>query len=221
MKQLLIPLFCLLPLVSFAQSETSFLSQQEDKRFFGGLTMGLNVSQVDGDGFAGFHSAGLSAGGVVYWFFARNIAGSMSFLYSQKGSYGVRESYSPYAGAYYAKYKMRLNYVAVPVVLHYLFGEKYMLGAGASFNALLSARESMLDMGAYVPFNPDDYPFDSYTFDVIGSISMVVWKRFIAEATYQYGVTPLRAGQVPHFVPGMGDRDQYNNMLSFRLIYLF
>lgn len=222
MKKLLTALLLLGPLFSLAQNKSSFLDRENGKRFFGGLALGLNASQVDGDGFSGFHSAGLNAGGLVYWFFTKDIAASMEFLFSQKGSHGVRESYSPYGGAYYAKYKMRLNYIEVPLVFHYLFQEKYMIGFGGSFNALLSSKESMEDAGYYAPINPDDYPFNNFTFDIVGSISRVLGENFIVEARYQYGLTPLRNWQnVAPFVPGMGVSNQFNNMIAFRLIYLF
>lgn len=222
MKKLLIAVLLLSPVFSMAQSNTGFASLQDGKHFLGGLTLGLNASQVDGDDFSGFHSAGLNAGGLVYWFFAKDVAASMEFLFSQKGSHGVRESYSPYGGAYYAKYKMRLNYIEVPVVLHYLFKEKYLAGIGGSFNALLSAKESMEDAGYYAPINPDDYPFNNITFDIMASIGIFLGNNFIAEARYQYGITPLRNSQhVAPFMPGMGERDQFNNMFAFRLIYLF
>jgi hypothetical protein len=51
---------------------------------------------------------------------------------------------------------------------------------------------------------------------------MGLGKNFIAEARYQYGITALRNWQnVAPFVPGMGESDQFNNMVAFRLIYLF
>lgn len=222
MKKLLIILLFSPSFSTFGQSNSTFFGRENGKRFLGGLTLGLNASQVDGDGFSGFHSAGLNAGGLVYWFFTQEMALSMEFLYSQKGSHGVRTSYSPYGGSYFAKYKMRLNYVEVPIVIHYLFQEKYMIGVGASFNALLSAKESMEDAGYYAPIDPNEYPFNNFTFDMIGSIGMGLGKNFIAEARYQYGITALRNWQnVAPFVPGMGESDQFNNMVAFRLIYLF
>lgn len=225
MKKLLLATILLLPIAAFSQDEHTIFNNENGKKFFGGLTAGINCSQVDGDNYSGFHSAGLNAGGLVYWFFAPNVAGSMEFLFSQKGSHGVNEAYSPYGGAYYAKYKLRLNYVEVPIVFHYVFpikNHQYLVGLGGSFNALLNSKESMEDMGVPVSFDPGDYPFNEYTFDIIGSIGMLFGKHFIVEARYQYGLTPLRDwDKVAPFVPGMGERDELNNMMAFRLIYLF
>lgn len=223
MKRLIIILFALFYSVSsFAQTKGANLFEDGQRRFFGGITVGLNATQVDGDSYSGFHSAGLNAGGLVYWFFAKDIAGSIEFLYSQKGSHGVTETYSPYAGSYFAKYKMKVNYIEVPLVFHYLFNEKYILGLGGSFNALLSSHESMSDMGTPVSFDPGEYPFNAYTFDIIGGLGMLLGTHYIVEARYQYGLTPMRDWQnVAAFQPGMGNRSQYNNMFAFRLVYLF
>lgn len=229
-RLLLIAISVLISCPAFTQSEEhQGLFENPDKRFWGGVVAGLNCSQVDGDTYSGFHSAGLNAGGLVYWTFAKKAAASMGFMFSQKGSHGVNESYSPYGGAYYAKYKLRLNYIEVPVVLHYLFNSyllgfdgKYLLGVGGSFNALLGSRESMEDMGSPVDFNEGDYPFNKSTFDIIGSLGLLLGGNIVVEARYQYGLTPLRnAAKVPLLNMNMGGRDQFNNTMSFRLIYLF
>lgn len=230
MKQIwlfIITVFTFLPAV--AQSEHSDMFDNPDKSFWGGVVAGINCSQVDGDTYSGFHSAGLNAGGLVYWTFAKSAAASMGFMFSQKGSHGVNESYSPYGGAYFAKYKLRLNYIEVPVVFHYMFQNyllgfngKYLLGVGGAFNALLGNKESMEDMGSLVDFDEGDYPFNKSTFDVIGSLGLLLGSHLILEARYQYGLTPLRETQyVPALNSTMGGRNQLNNTMSFRFIYLF
>jgi len=228
-RLLLITISVFTSFLAVAQPEHPGLFDNSDKRFWGGVVVGINCSQVDGDTYSGFHSAGLNAGGLVYWNFAAKAVASMGFMFSQKGSHGVNESYSPYGGAYYAKYKLRLNYVEVPVVFHYMFRNyllgfdgKYLLGVGGAFNALLGSKESMEDMGSTVGFDEGDYPFNKSTFDVIGSLGLLLGSNFIVEARYQYGLTPLReTANVPALNATMGGRNQLNNTMSFRLIYLF
>lgn len=198
-----------------------FLEQGEQK-FFGGLTLGLNVSQVDGDTYAGFHQAGFNVGGLVQWFIVPQAALSFEFLYSQKGSVAVTESYNTQVGAFFSKYKLRLNYIETPLVLHYFFKERFFLSAGASFNALLSSKEQMEHAGMLVPFEPEEYLFERLSFDAIGGIGVFIWKNLMFETRYQYGLQPIRrAINVVPFQLGMGLSDQYNNMMVFRLIYLF
>jgi hypothetical protein len=202
-----------------AQDEPSYFTGE--KTFYGGLVIGMNCSQVDGDTYSGFHSVGLNTGAMVYWQFSKPLALSVEFLYSQKGSRSVTQTSSPYAGPYFSKYKIRLNYVEAPLLFHYIISPKYQLGLGGSFNALLGSKESFT---AIYPIHIDESQaaFNKYTFDLIGSVSMMLWKGIMLSARYQYGITPLRSwDHVPVFQAGMGTRDQYNNMATFRIAYLF
>jgi len=216
-KNLLLSLFLLLFTANlFAQETTPVFSG--DKQFFGGLVLGLNVAQVDGDSYSGFHQAGLNAGGIVYWRFSKPVAASVELLYSQKGSHNVRQSTDPYAGAYFSKYSIRLNYAELPLVFHYFLSPKYQIGFGGSYNALISSKES-LTLTYPVHIDENLFPFNKYSIDLIGSISMVVWNGFMLNARYQYGITPVRNYQ---YVPqGIGGGNQFNNMVTFRILYLF
>jgi len=203
---------------SFAQEAPVYFAG--DRQFYGGVVIGLNCSQVDGDTYSGFHSAGLNAGGLVYWHFHPQIGMSLEFLYSQKGSKGVTESTDPYAGPYFEKYKIRLNYVEAPLVFHYFLSPRFQVGLGGSFNALIGSKESLTMI--YPVNNLDAGPFNKYTFDLVGSLSVAVWKGIMLNARYQYGITPLRDWQnAPVLSPAAGRRDEYNNMVTFRIIYLF
>lgn len=203
------------------QSGFAFL-KDDDKQFFGGAVLGMNISQVDGDAFAGYHKVGLNAGGLVYWAFTDYFAGSMEIIYSQKGSKGVRTNHNTTIGSYYSKYTMRLNYVEVPVNFHFPFMERYLFGFGGSFNALLSSDESMDEAGHLIPFDDTKETFNSYTFDLMASVGIIFREKYILEGRFQYGITALRNWQnVIPFTAGMGESDQFNNMVTFRLIYLF
>src|ERR1043165_9035546 len=58
------------------------------RAFYGGLVVGANFAQVDGDNYAGYHRIGINAGGIVYTKFDEHLAASIEILYSQKGSHG-------------------------------------------------------------------------------------------------------------------------------------
>src|SRR5690606_17623874 len=75
----------LLPELSRAQNPSSFY-EEEPRTFYGGLLLGSNFTQVDGDNFAGYHKVGLNAGGIVYTHLGEKVAASMEILFSQKGS---------------------------------------------------------------------------------------------------------------------------------------
>lgn len=189
-----------------------------DKKFSGGIVAGMNVSTVARDNFGGYHLPGLNAGAIVYWRFATPVAMSLELLYSQKGAKGVNTSYSPYAGSYYEKYTMRLNYVEVPLILHYFISPRYQIGGGASYNALMSSKETYETIYP-VYIDPDLHPFEKYEIDLIANGSMMLYKGLMLNVRYQYSVTPVRKS---FYVPiGLGAGDQHNNMFTFRLAYLF
>lgn len=200
----------------FAQEQKNVFD--EYKSFYGGLVLGLNATQVDGDTYAGYHRVGLNAGGIVYWRFVNQVALSLEILYSQKGSRAVKESTSPYAGSYFSKYSIKLNYAEVPLMFHYFFSSKYQIGFGGSFNGLISSKESLIQIN---PVHIDEslFPFNKFHVDLMGSISMAVWKGLVLDVRFQYGITPLRDYQNVPF--GYGSSNQFDNMFTFRIQYLF
>src|SRR4051812_5672132 len=68
-----------------ARAQSSYYVE-EQRKFYGGPVMGANLTQVDGDKFAGYNKAGLNVGGIVYIQFSTHIAASLEILYAQKGA---------------------------------------------------------------------------------------------------------------------------------------
>lgn len=62
------------------------LSGLQAQRFTGGLLLGLNASQIDGDGWGGYNKAGLSVGGFVRYPINRMLGFQPEFRYEQLGS---------------------------------------------------------------------------------------------------------------------------------------
>lgn len=190
-----------------------------EKKFSGGLVLGGNIAQVDGDYLNGYHKIGLNVGAIGMVSLAKNIAVTLELLYSQKGSHSVTTTESPYFGTYFAKYTIHLNYAEVPVVFHYFITPKYHLGVGASYNALISSREDYNDASYTTVLDPGLYPFARHTVDGLISGNIVLWRGLVLNARFQYSLTPIRKlGDIP---AGLGFENQKNNMLTFRLMYLF
>lgn len=220
MKRCLYFLFLfVLPIFSQAQSSsTIYFSDDSEQKFFGGIVAGMNVSQVDGDTYSGYHKVGLNAGGIVYWRFMQQVGLSIELLYSQKGARAVQDLYNPYAGPGFGKYKINLNYAEVPLVFHYFLSSKYQIGAGVSYNGLISAHEEITPDYNYSHIDPDNILFNKSTFDAIVSGSMMLWKGVMVNIRYQYSITPVRNW---NNLAGVGSGDQFNNMFTFRIAYLF
>ncbi len=216
--------YCLVPGLFLLMSAPRFLHAQDteyfdgERQFYGGLVLGLNASQVDGDGFAGFHKPGLNVGATVFWHFTPSVALQLDLLYSQKGSRGVRNDNDPYVGSYFERYTMQLNYAEVPVLIHYVMSQKYQFGIGASYNALIKGSEQY-QMANPVYIDPALYPFNKYFIDGIASFNMMLYKGLMANVRYQYAITPVR--NFEHTPYGVGTGHQINKMIAVRLSYLF
>lgn len=131
-------LIFLIPVVALSQ----------DTRFKGGILIGLNASQIDGDELRGFDKAGLSVGARFGAVITPKTEVSMDLLYSQRGSQArlTLDNRIPQS-------KYSLHYVEVPFMFHY----KEWLGvtldetsfyrlevsAGISYSRLIRSR--MLD----------------------------------------------------------------------------
>ena len=200
-----------------AQIENDPFDAEPTKTFYGGLTLGLNACQVDGDTYGGYHKAGLNVGATVLWRFSNPIALGVELLYSQKGSRAIQENYTP-SGTAFEKYKIDLNYAELPVIFYYIISSKYQIGLGGSFNGLISSNEEIPSSYTHQTVNQEDYPFNKSTVDFIAGGNVKVTEGLSLSARYQYGLTPLRNAD---HLPGIGLGNQFNNMFSFRLTYYF
>lgn len=125
-----------------------FEALAQDTRFKGGILLGINASQIDGDEFGGFDKAGLNVGARFSGVVTPRMELSMDLLYSQRGSQArlTLDNRIPQS-------KYSLHYVEVPFLFHY----KEWLGvtveessfyrlevsAGISYSRLIRSR--MLD----------------------------------------------------------------------------
>lgn len=206
-----------------AQNPDSYY-EEVPRTFYGGLIVGANFTQLDGDNYAGYHKVGINAGGIVYTRFDEHFAASIEILYSQKGARGHKEQQGP-SGAYIKSYDVRLNYAEVPLQLCYFDRRKSHFGAGLSISRLVSVKETGDALLIPAPVDFDKYPFKKmdYNFIIGGSLHLI--KGLFLNARFQYSLVPVRKGDVqagtgvPPFFSGRGE--QYNNMWTVRVMYLF
>jgi len=91
----------------------------------GAVVAGMNLSQVDGDEVYGFHKVGLNLGAAVIVPFSDHWEVSMELSYSQKGSY-QKPHYD--SDSLTGEYKLKLNYLEVPVLVHFNDRDKIKFG---------------------------------------------------------------------------------------------
>lgn len=184
-----------------------------------GLLAGLSISQVDGDGYKGYNKAGITGGGVLFVPFGDmdmpvdgTIALSMEVLFSQKGSRGV----SPIPGAGVLSQKINLQYAEVPLQLNFYRGaRKSGFGAGFGIGYLATAEELVDRGGGQVIKN--GLPFRKFDFSFVLTGNIHLWRGFFLSPRFQYSMLSVRNNN------GMygGRNEQFNNVVSFRLMYLF
>jgi len=207
---------------AWGQNPESYYEEVE-RTFYGGLVAGANFTQLDGDNYAGYHKIGINAGGVVYTRFDEHLAASIEILYSQKGARGHKAQMV--AGAEINSYDLRLNYAEVPIQLCYFDRRRSHFGAGLSIARLVSVKEEGIGRtaGGAIPQEFDKYPFRKmdYNFIIGGSLHLI--KGFFLNARFQYSLLPVRKGtigeELPPFFSGRGE--QYNNIWTVRVMYLF
>lgn len=190
----------------------------EDRSFFGGLVVGANLCTVQGDGYSGYSKIGLNAGGVVYARIANKLFADLELLYAQKGSRGVNQVESVYVGASFEKYYLDLNYVEIPLVLNYVMNEKWHGGIGASYAMLLGSKEDAVSAVQPIYIKNDEHPFKKNDVNLVFNLGYELGNGVFVNARYQRSVSTIRD---PYYVPvGFGSGNQYNDLFSFRIMYL-
>ncbi len=219
MKLRCISLFSLLFSLGVKTYAQSNYFIEDPKVFNGGLILGLNFSQIDGDTYYGYHKVALNAGGVVYVHFTPAFGASMELLYSRKGSRGEDVTESPAIGTYVTKYFMNVNYVEVPLTLHYIY-YKFDVEAGISYAYLVSSSE-WVQADQPVLIDPVANAFNKTDLEYIFGLSRRLYKKLYANARFEYSITSIRPADRIPLGYGYGNQGQFNNLFSLRFIYLF
>lgn len=206
-----------------AQFVSIFDKDESDKghTFFGGLACGANFSQVDGDGFEGYHHVGLHAGPLVYVRIKGSLFASMELLYAQKGSKARYITESSSLGPMVQGYDLKLNYVEIPVLAHYIYRRRWAFGAGASYGRLLKSNESAFT-DFPVNLHPEINYFHKDEWAGIAQLSYEFYRGWLVTMRYSYSLHSIRDGnRIPQGYGGGYFAGQYNNLWTLRLVYFF
>ncbi len=195
---------------------------EQPRVFYGGLIIGANFSQVDGDNYAGYHKTGLNTGAIVYAQLKKHLALSLEILYSEKGSKISSADPIRFAnvnGTTYAvtDYVIKANYAEIPVMLNYFDKRKSHAGIGLSYSRLVSGSEVLATVPSPPPIDLSKYPFKAGGLDAIAGVELHIIKGLFLNLRFQYSIVPIRTNVPPNF----SRANQYNNMYVLRLMYLF
>ncbi len=169
-------LFSLLLAFSFT------LRAQNNNRFEAGLKIGVNGSQIDGDGYTGWDKAGLNLGVFARTDFSEKWGMQFDLLYSQKGSRDPQDA----DNNKFNYYLIRLDYVEVPVLAQYSFS-RFRAEFGPTFGVLVNSYEE--NENGEIPVSAFDFkPFElGYT---LGGY-MDITERFFLNIRYNRSFLPV------------------------------
>ncbi len=179
----------------------------------GAVIGGLNISQVDGDfePGAGYHKFGFNVGAAAIVPFGKKWSASIETIFNQKGSYIKSWKSEPDDGSYY----LVLDYLEVPVLVHFSDKGGITAGAGFSWGRIVNFIEK--EHGENVNWTKSTIPYKSDDINVIVDLRFKLVKRLKFNFRYAYSVRKIRTRINSNGLK----RDQYNNLITFRLIYVF
>jgi hypothetical protein len=192
------------------------------QRIQGAIIAGGNLSQVDGDEIFGFNKLGFNAGLAAVVPFGDHIQLSIETLYSQKGSYQGKqyEDVDSAGNVTTGEYKVNLDYLEVPILIMYNDKDIITGGVGFSYGRLVRVRE--YEHGQRIETTTlNDGPYEKNDFSILADIRFRVYKKLKLNIRYAYSLAQIRTREFENLLGDTWTRKQYNNTLSFRLIYMF
>jgi hypothetical protein len=192
----------------------NFVNAQKIK---GELILGVNATQIDGDEVYGYHKFGLNTGVGAILPFGKHWSLSVETILNQKGAY-QNESIeldtlpTPY-------YNIRLNYVEVPVMIHYEDKQTITGGIGFSWGRTVGITE--IEHGTKVPTTTLASPYKRDDVNLLLDVRFRIWKKLKFNFRYAYSIFPIRTRIYTNSAGNSWERTQYNSLLTFRLIYVF
>lgn len=210
MRQLL-----LVSILLFALSSTPYA-----QRFKGAVMGGMNISQVDGDEVVGYHRVGGHLG-VAAILPINKFDITLETVFNQKGAWEKQQYQDTINGyVYTGEYDLRLNYVEVPLMAHYTDRDWITAGLGFSWGRLVSFKE--VEHGGGVPPYSDTVRFNKNDYNILLDLQFRIYQRLKFNVRYAYSLAPIREREYQEFYTGdEWSRRQYNNLFTFRLVYIF
>lgn len=197
--------------------------QVQAQRVMGALIGGFNATNVQGDDVFGFYKFGLNTGAAAIVPFSEHWSFSLETLYTEKGSYhkeGGRGMDYRYTHDY-NHYKLVLNYLEAPLLIHYNDRKRLKAGLGVSYSRLIKVRE-WEDHVRIATTTLNDGPYDLDDWSAVFDLQIPVYKQLRFNARYSFSLIKIREREYE----SLGNEDdktrkQYNQVLSFRLMWVF
>ena len=203
--------------------------EASSQRFQGAIAAGINLSQVDGDEVYGFKKVGFNGGPSIIFPFGKNKNWSvtMEILFSMCGAYQKGGTPAPDTlppdttiPLSYNGYKLNLNYVSVPLMVHFTDKKIIAGGVGFAYNQLVNVRE--WEDGVRQDSTTLRGPYTLADFQVLADVRIRLWRNLWGNARYSYSLIPIRTRKFQNVTETKTwTRKQYNNVITLRLIWIF
>ena len=178
------------------------------QKFSGEILLGAAGSQVSGDQLSGFNKAGIIGGGGVRFGLRGSSILGVRILYFQKGS--RKPSKLDQGDPSY--YRLRLNYIEVPVLLRFDLIKNFYAETGLSAAYLVSSSEE--DQDGELPLRK---PFHKTDFSGVLQLGYPISSSIDFQLGFWQSILPVRTHGGNTFY--RLNRGQYNTALTFTLIY--
>ena len=197
----------------FAVTTTQTFAQN----FTGKLIVGVNGSQIDGDGLAGYFKPGLVFGAGVRFPVSEKLSIGPEIMYSMKGA---KTSFDQVTQFNLPRLIYRLNYVDLPLVAEYKVNDGFQVEGGFLVGYLLN---SEFDNGTNLGFVNIDYLFKKLDYQGFIGLKYKIFDDFWINGRMLYSIVSTNAIGLNNFNNGIiGARTQggyFNNLLQFTLSY--
>lgn len=194
--------------------------------------MGLNLSQIDGDKAYGYRHFGFHGGlGAIVPIYQKdyfNIDFAIEVALNQRGAHQGRIYADTLSNGdiITGEYDVYMNYLEVPMMIYFSDMQISSFGIGVSYGRLIGLREYEHGKLTSVDLNykgDDRYKLDDWC--ILADLKFRLHERLKLGFRYQYSLTPIRTRSFD-LVNGQPDMewqnvDQYNNVITARLIYVF
>lgn len=187
----------------------------------GQAILGFNLTQVEGDEVHGFKKPGIQIGAGALIPFGRKWDVGLEVLFNQKGAREGQQYIDTIQGEVLTgEYKLRLNYVEVPVLVHFTDKDFITIGAGFSWGRLVGVKE--WEHGKLVESTTvENGPYSKNDFNYIIDLRIKIKGPLKFGIRYQNSMVPIRTREFEDMAGNKWTRDQYNKVLTFKLVYIF
>jgi hypothetical protein len=167
---------------------------------------------VDGDTWEGYHKFGFYAGALVSLEVSPRSSFQMEMEYIQKGSRQPADTTTNYGNTYL----LRIHYLEIPVLYQYTFYKRFSAEIGPAFDVLLGSTELVNDAEP-----PSTVPLRPVTLAGILGFNVYITHQLRFNTRFNYSLLSIRNGVANGYRKILFEYGQYNNVISFGLIFDF